>query len=146
MKRKITLAVLSFSALLGLSALAQNPANFPPRCVDQKQCPVLNGDSCTKLQAQRQHRGQHMNAFAGIELTAEQWTAIKNLHAEDRAQHHMRRKDYLEKMKKILSPEQYVTYLENLATDRHKLRRPKMHRRNNANCQNCPVANTPENK
>lgn len=88
-------------------------------------------------------RPAKQNALEGITLTPEQQTAVNALNEKYAAQRKAKmqskkesrdkerseakngRKEYLNEMKAILTPEQYTTYLENLATQQQQ--RPKMH-------------------
>ncbi len=117
MKKIITLAIVAIT-LCGIPAIAQTQNN---------------GNCCNSTECCKQ------GAFAGITLNESQQKAISELNASRKAQKesHMQqmkkarkerlqndsvarverkneRREYLNKMKGILTPEQYVTYLENI--------------------------------
>jgi len=121
MKKIIALAIVAI-ALCGIPAIAQAQNNG--NC--------CNSTECTKH-----------GAFAGITLSESQQKAISELDANRKAQNESRmqqmkkarkerlqndsvaraerkneRREYLNKMKNILTPEQYVTFLENLVLEK----------------------------
>lgn len=124
MKKKFAIIALALVAAFGVSASAQNaPGN------NKK-----NNARCEQQRPDRQNRDSVEMAvlFEGITLTPEQQTKIQNLRdarkqaRADRAQQAAqqradRRKEMrdakrqrLADMKEILTPEQYVVYLENI--------------------------------
>lgn len=72
-----------------------------------------------------------MDPFAGIELSDEQRAAVDSLQAAQqqsrRQLHQQARREYLEQLKQILTPEQYLQYLENVAIN--SAERPLGHNR-----------------
>lgn len=126
MKKFIVAATLAAGLLSAAGASAARPQC--PVNANREAAVLANrpGDTCA--QACRQPR---FNPFEGIELTADQQTAIQNLNnttcqnrqnarnerrerneatRESRLQS---RRDYLAQLKQILTPEQYVSFLEN---------------------------------
>ena len=135
-KTIISMAVIAAS-IFSFSAAAQNPAQQCPNngsqcptdapCV-KSECPTLPGKNCYKVK---------YNPFAGINLTAEQEAKLDNLRQQQLAERKNReqqfkdqertrraerdsisrakRLDGLRQIKAILTPEQYVTFLENMA-------------------------------
>lgn len=123
MNKKISAIALAIVASLGISAFAQTPAACPnkaadcPRsaaCAPAKAC----GDSCCTAVF-----------FEGITLTPEQQTKIAAIKADRqkaakearenrKADRKNCKRDYLNKMKEVLTPEQYVVFLENMVVNR----------------------------
>ncbi len=121
--KKFILATL-VAAGFGLTGIAQNPATTncaTPDCKNTQCAPancntVCNGQPCANV--------RECPAFAGIELTEQQQTAINNLRNECRqqtrqnreartCQNNDNRRDFLSRVKTILTPEQYIQFLEN---------------------------------
>lgn len=121
MKTKKIVMAMAIMAATAFSATAQNPAS--ENC-DNKECAKKEcSDKNKKCRADF--------AFEGIALTTEQQTAIKKLNEErmDKVKEARKSKgqadslarmarrqeafDYLHAVQKILTPEQYITYLEN---------------------------------
>ena len=120
--KKILIATLILAAGIG-SSFAQQPANCKSACPDNKEC--------TKATSAREPKCCIANPFEGLNLTQEQQTKIHDLKAEcktrcDKAkadkkeqraerasQQRTNRADMLAKLKGILTPEQYVKFLEN---------------------------------
>lgn len=132
-KTILSIAFVAFG-MFALTASAQQPVKAKTEC--QEQC-------CKEQKAPnaRQH-APRVNPLEGITLTAEQEAAVKALNEKTFSAHKEARekkgeeakkareagrdgrKEYLAEMKKILTPEQYVTYLENLATQKQMQQRP----------------------
>ena len=135
MKKKFSTLALALIAAAGIGVMAQNPA---PDC-----CKKGHGDNCDKKEAPCLDRAQADSLratmlFDGIQLTPDQQAKINQLRADKakarmearkaekqaRAEFGKARMDArkaaikadLEKMKQILTPEQYVQYLENMVT------------------------------
>ncbi len=130
MKKIIVAAALAAGLLCttGVSAKNPNARNLNRQVATCAQ----TADSCT---GQRPDGAPRFNPFEGITLTTEQQTAIDNLQNQrrqaretarrdgrqerDQRQQAARengqqeRRDYLNQIKGILTPEQYVTFLEN---------------------------------
>ena len=128
MNKKSGTIAIALLALCALPSMAQNPQDNSGNNVTV--CPVDQNVSCTVEPAQccgesiqnRRH-GRRMarhrfNCFEGLNLTAEQQSAIKNLCSSENP-----RRKYLTGLKKILTPEQYVVFLENSFVGRHHQRR-----------------------
>lgn len=111
---KKTLLSLAFVAagIFAFSASAQEPCCNPAQtCCEQTQAP---GNKAK------------FNPFEGLSLTAEQQTAVNELNAkyakgkkekrdDKRKEARDARKNYLNDLKAILTPDQYTAYLENMA-------------------------------
>lgn len=122
MKKKILSIFIAAMAVCAISSNAQAPANRNAACnsKDNKECVEKNGRQC---------------AFEGITLSADQQAKIAELQKarkdrrdgmrkERRDDRRMRdsiarndRREYLSKVKNILTPEQYVAFLENIAVN-----------------------------
>ena len=113
MKQKIFgIAILAIAGL-SMTAMAQKPCKqtctTPAQCADSTACP---------------RAPRAMNPFEGLNLTQEQQTKLQDLR-KDRADKRRQdkkdrknkisdnRRDYLKDVKSILTPEQYVQFLEN---------------------------------
>ena len=116
MKTKIIIAAVTFAALFSLSASAQCPKKDCDKCPKQEQMCSAK-DSCMRPEMRRGHQQMLPNAFEGIELTEQQKASLKALRTQEKGKRDGR-KEYLGKVKEILTPEQYVTFLENIATSR----------------------------
>lgn len=137
-KSAITLA-LAAALLLPAGASARNPQNRTCGApCDTTVCTQASPTQCAATQA---------GPFDGIELTEAQRTALNNIkRPETREARREARRNYLNQVKGILTPEQYVAFLENLAVNnpgpRHAFNRQgqrdgnrrhnsSMHRRDN---------------
>lgn len=138
MKMKKIILPLAFAAIMGMSMSAQtnnSDNNSNVACTQQKEqcnksckdCEKRGTSDCVKKK-EMMHKGQrmHVNPFQGIELTADQQAKLKALredrqrndeaNAENRkAQKEEQMKQYNEKVKSILTPEQYAQYEKNLS-------------------------------
>lgn len=139
MKKKfLTLAIVALCGT-AISLNAQKPADKPQCDKDKKEC----------------HHGKKMdkkacpNPFEGITLTQEQQTKLDQLNESRkadrqqraqaakeqkkqakearRADHKAQKRDYLNNVKSILTPDQYVVFLENIVVEQgpgnHKMMR-----------------------
>lgn len=104
MKKKIMTIAIALSALCVLPSVAQNPNDNNAGCNGRN-------ETCTRAK-------ERPNPYTGIELTPEQQTSLQQL---DRGRRESRRnaaenarRDYLNKVKEVLTPEQYVIFLENV--------------------------------
>ena len=125
MKKKLTLLALAVVASLGISAAAQTPCNKPcdkQKCEQQQSCAKpCDKQKCDKPCDKQKCAKQQCAVdpfLEGITLSAEQQTKIDAIKADRKkaaaeGQKPCRR-DFLAKMKEVLSPEQYVAYLENM--------------------------------
>lgn len=130
MNKIIKLALVAV-ALCGLPAVAQNQDNTT--CT-QQQC--NKGPECRQG---KKDKGQRPDFFEGITLSETQQQALNQINAERKAQFEARRqemkqnkkegrrvvdsqkfnpnderREYVNRVKSILSPEQYVVFLENI--------------------------------
>lgn len=128
---KKTLLTLAFATagIFTFTASAQQQC-----CAAQKEC-CKTEQACCKEGAVKP-KANKPNAFEGITLTAEQQTQIKALNEKygkarkdkkeakaesakkERKEAQEGRRAYLDELKKILTPEQYTTYLENQAMNK----------------------------
>lgn len=134
MKKKIATVAVALSALIALPAMAKNP-NSNNNC-SLSNC---NTEQCAPGQCSNpgQKQRQRPNPYAGIELTPEQKTSIDAIETarrqptdsaaraqarearqqqrQERAQARQdKRRDYLNQVKGVLTPDQYVIFLENI--------------------------------
>lgn len=137
MKKKFSTIALALIAAAGIGVMAQNNTCAPDCCkkgpkdnCDKKELPCMNRAKADSLEA--------TVLFDGIQLTNDQKAKISQLRA-DKAKARMEARKIekearadvgkgrmearkaevkadLEKMKQILTPEQYVQYLENMVT------------------------------
>lgn len=135
MKKKIITSLVALAALVALPAAAQKAATGSDATAQQKeQCQKKEGKKCDKVQGKKEARRQHqrVEAFAGINLTDSQKVALKALRPERRQKDFKKiegvkndsikfrpdgrkmRADYVKGVKGILTPEQYVVFLENI--------------------------------
>lgn len=136
MKKKFATIALALIAALGIGAMAQTPAPAcgkaeKGRCEKAMKGPRACNDSLEAVML-----------FEGITLTPEQQTKINALKAERkqnmeacRAENKQAckermdarkqcRRDYLAKVKDVLTPDQYVVFLENMVVNRPAGPRP----------------------
>lgn len=129
-KTMIAMAFMALTAAFGASA--QTPAG---NCANRQDCPANAKECCANAQQQCDRPCPQARAceFEGLNLTDAQKEQIKALKSEqvskrqaerdankakkaDRKQSRLdERKAYLAKVKAVLTPEQYVQYLENIA-------------------------------
>lgn len=155
-------AVIAFSSF---SSYARTPER-------KASCQSTDSTCCVAMRGDRQRPA--FNPFEGITLSAEQQTQLQALQADCKAKaesakadrkdkarkaksdRQANRKAQLERIKAILTPEQYVTYLENIATGERRFapghrkdgrkgaRANSANRRNKADrrgrCAACPAA------
>lgn len=133
MNKKFITGALALSVLLPMTAFANNPTDNgncqgPRPCATE--CPAPNDSTCGRCAGP--------DVFAGITLTETQRAAIDNLNNSRRqacrGRQDARRQDrqaraesarqelrrYLDRVKAILTPEQYVTFLENIALNQRR--------------------------
>lgn len=127
MKKTIFTIAIAIAAVCGLPAAAQSTST--QQCTNQQQC-TQNTDCAKK------NKGQRPDPFAGITLTEQQKTALDALKpakceqgkcsndsakAERKAQarndRRQSRRDYINGVKNVLTPEQYVVFLENIVVE-----------------------------
>lgn len=130
MKKIIVAATLAAGLISAVGASAAKPTTATTATRQVAACAQTVADTCN-----RACPAPRFNPFEGIELTADQQTAIQNLDNSRRqnresarrdgrnerqerrdaarAARSQERRDYLAQLKTILTPEQYVTFLEN---------------------------------
>lgn len=129
MKKTIISLSVMFAGLFSGIAIAQNPATACPAqpCVQTEQKCAIADSTCTRTRP---------NPFEGLNLTTQQQEQLKALgpcnkgkSGDKRGVCRQSRKDYLNKVKGILTPEQYVQFLENsfVNAPAHKLDRGRHH-------------------
>lgn len=147
MKRTIlSMAFVAVSTLM-LTAVANN--NSANEDLTQNKC---KKECCDKniIKKVKHHKAHMFNPFEGITLSDSQKEQLKAKVIERKANREkmmknqgeenkkMRkqwsdmRKQHLEDLKLVLTPEQYVQYLENLALNSHN-QKPKFHKHRKAN-------------
>ncbi|MDE6267292.1 MAG: hypothetical protein K2M07_08100 [Muribaculaceae bacterium] len=137
MKKSIVTLSMALVTLFGFSAFAQQQ--------DQKQCDKVKTEKCCKGDKERKCESKQQcaafNPFEGIQLTQEQQTKLDALkqnckmdrkqksevNKDDKAnrpsreelikQRKQAKRDYLNQVKEILTPEQYVSFLENMVVN-----------------------------
>ena len=116
---------LALFAATTFGALAQNPGSFAPQTCPEgrQQCDKIKGE-CPKEKGNCEAK-QKCNPFENLDLTAEQKIKLDELKAKcaaerdtqklegDKAKAENKGQKMLEEVKKILTPEQYVKFLEN---------------------------------
>lgn len=133
MKKLFVAAIAAIISFGGMNTFAQTEIQNP---VQKEQT-----GKCTENKCNADKKQCNQKAFEGIQLTADQQTRINELNQkqaqkmkEARAQMKDRKKEmkkqcaesrkaakreYLNEIKQILTPEQYVAYLENIALNQH---------------------------
>ncbi len=122
MKKKVLSIAVLLASIFTVSSMAQNPS-CPQQCANHTEC-----------QAQKGKCNAQYSPFAGLNLTDKQKSELEALKpskeqtqaqkdkvkAQKKADRQQRReqkmqyrKDYLAQVKAILTPEQYVQFLEN---------------------------------
>ena len=142
MKRTILSIAFVAVATLMLTAVANN--NDANENLTQDKCKKECCDN-NKIKRGKHHKARMFNPFEGITLSDSQKEQLKakalerkanreemmKAHSDEnkkmRKQWSDMRKQYLEDLKLILTPEQYVQYLENLALNSHN-QKPKFHK------------------
>lgn len=147
MKKTLVTLSLAVVTLFGFSAFAQQQ--------EKTQCNKEKTEKCCKGKEGKCDKSQRpeFNPFEGIQLTAEQQSKIDALKQECKAncqknqgkgqkqdgekmsreqrmqQRQQAKRDYLNKVKEILTPEQYETFLENIAVNANGHDKGKMDKR-----------------
>lgn len=124
MKKKILTAAIALAAICGLQATAQKPS-----CPQNAPCPA-EAQQCRRGDAacDKPCGGPYCEVFAGLNLTDTQKAAIKQLNQDRRAKRQQcdstrrearkqARRDYFNGVKQVLSPEQYVQFLETIVIE-----------------------------
>lgn len=138
MKKILLSLAVAFSSLTPLSALAQAPASDTPACPANKECkapgarkdrkarnpfasvPGITAEQQSRLDALSADRQKTREArrAENMKARAERQKADSASRAEFRAKRKADRDAYLAQVKAILTPEQYVAWLENMAFNR----------------------------
>lgn len=141
MKKKVLTLALIAAGLFSFNAMAANPETNST-CSSQKTCCVKSGEKKAKGEGRQHKKGpkDEMAAFEGINLTDAQKAQITQLQeqrnakrAEMKAQRQnadsaavsrpdrrQARLEYFKAVGEILTPDQYVTFLENIAVGPQK--------------------------
>lgn len=144
MKKIFLATVVMAASMFSFNASAQKSKNCPATCPDSAACPALKCD--------------RPDPFIGITLTPEQQTKLQTLKAETKAKRQAMAKDrktkvktdrtkraeamkaskkeYLENVKKILGPDQYVVFLENIVLNQPSPKAGMHHDKRGATCKN----------
>ena len=134
MKKTILTTAIALVAIFGFSSMAQQPQSGEKTCTSAT-CPK---DSVNKKQA-RKLFNPYNEVFAGLNLTPEQQAKVNQLEANRQAQLKARRgmkaksrqeadsimradrtqqeRAYLDAVKQVLTPDQYVLFLEELVVN-----------------------------
>ncbi len=147
MKRTILSIAFVAVATLMLTAVANN--NSANEDISQDKCKKERCDK-NNIKRGKHHKAHMFNPFEGIALSDSQKEQLKAKAVERKANREkmmknhsdenkkMRkqwrdmRKQHLEDLKLILTPEQYVQYLENLALNSHN-QKPRFHKHRTPN-------------
>lgn len=129
MKKKILSIALVMAALCGMPAMAQNQNTSKGTCTKSEKSDSTTCCNRTKGERPARNRNPYKEIFAGLNLTPEQQTALDALRLA-RPERGQRRdstatrpdpkqsyRDYLKGVKQILTPEQYVVFLENVVVE-----------------------------
>ncbi len=141
MKLKTIVTAFTLALIFGASAMAQKPNARPADCPRNEQC--LADSSCQRFNKGK--RPAAMCPFQGIELNKDQQAKLAELQKKCDKKGKRRGacpdEKCLKEIKKILTPDQYVTFLENIATQKgnrpgpRKGHSPRHHRQGNPNPQ-----------
>lgn len=128
MKKTILSIAFVTTSIFAFNALAQEPC-----CKQGQECCQTQGKACCEAKG-KPERASKANFMEGITLTEQQQAQVKALNEKYAQARKDKKKDqaeakeqrlkegkeakqqYLKDMQQILTPEQYVTYLENMAT------------------------------
>lgn len=115
MNKKIITAAIAIAALCGIPAMAQTDNNNT-NCPVKKEC--TKGKQC-QAEARAAREFRRMDAFNGIQLTDAQKAGLKAIKPDTTARKNPRqaRRDYVNSVKNILTPDQYVVFLENIVVE-----------------------------
>lgn len=135
MKKKLFTVAVAVAALCGIPAIAQNTNtankdNGSCTCTPAEHCDSVDCRYNRPAKGQRTRvRNPYQEIFAGLNLTPEQQAAIDSIKPArpDRRQRNdstatrydprQARRDYLNNVKQVLTPEQYVIFLENVVVE-----------------------------
>ena len=121
-KKVLALALAAFVAAGSATISAANDNDTRKPCTEQSKCAKGDKKSDKKgekgMRGRKDHKG-HANIFQGVELTAEQQSAIKDLRekqmAAEKAARQQNRETFMTGLKGILTPEQYQQVEQNAA-------------------------------
>lgn len=99
-KKRIFPLALAAAALVSFSSYAQTPSQQQTDCTQKKEC----------VKKDKKNRMAKADPFQGITLTADQQARLQKLESDRRDA----RKSYLEEVKSIIGPDNYVMFLENI--------------------------------
>lgn len=135
MKKKVLSLALAAMAFVSINALAQSPTATTSCSKDKTECADCNGKDCKGKKGNKEMRQGRQNPFEGIELTEAQKTQINQLREAQKANMQKPDKDgkrekptqeqiaareaqhqqFMQDVKKILTPEQYTKFEQNVA-------------------------------
>ncbi|MBJ2188830.1 MAG: hypothetical protein JFR41_09425 [Muribaculaceae bacterium] len=133
MKKKILTVAIAIAALCGIPAMAQTDNTA---ATQTQQCTKGQKGSCTnnnnRKQAKAAREFQRKDAFDGIQLTDAQKAGLEALNTTGaqkanrndstaRANRRQARRDYVKGVKNVLTPDQYVVFLENIVVENAQL-------------------------
>lgn len=135
MKKKFMVLSLAMASIFGFSAFAQCPGECPDASAENAQCVGARGPQGPQDKRYRPTNIEEI-AFEGILLTPEQQASVNQLKADTKAKYEQSKaqqaaidanrkaermqarqaakREYLKQLQAILTPEQYITYLENV--------------------------------
>ncbi|MCC8038498.1 MAG: hypothetical protein LIP02_10300 [Bacteroidales bacterium] len=129
MKKKLMIMAVAIASMVGMNAFAQTTDSTKDKKCDGKGQCDKKGPKCDK------QKGQCPNPFEGITLTADQQTKLDALKADRQAKREemkaqkqqkdsiarvdrkQAKRDYLKQVQGILTPDQYVMFLENIVVE-----------------------------
>ncbi len=118
MKKNIITMAIAIAALCGIPAIAQTPQTA--QCARQE----CTKPDCNKTRCDRKDDCRRSDPFAGITLSDQQKTALDALKPakgdradKQRTDRRQSRRDYINGVKNILTPDQYVIFLENMVVE-----------------------------
>lgn len=138
MKKIILSLAFVASGLFALTANAQQNSNQPACCQPNAECCQPGAECCQTPHKLKMKKAPKVNPFEGITLTEAQKTSIAQLNETkkkerveaqkakkenqkaERKKFKDGKKEYLKELQKILTPEQYTTYLENMVLNSPK--------------------------
>lgn len=138
MKKQLLTTVIAMALTGGFIASAQTDGN---RLCQTPACDKAENKCCKN----NGNRMKAFNPFEGIQLTSEQQAKIDKLKKpsrdknvkqapEMRVNREKARKDYINSVKEVLTPEQYTVFLENMTINRPDGKTRRHHRDANRHC------------
>ncbi len=121
MRTRIITAVIAIAVFFGVTASAQTDDNTSC-CHARKEC-THSGKKCD-AKGRKSHKTERKDAFDGISLSDSQKTQLEAIKPDTakRAGFRQIRRDYVKGVKKILTPEQYTLFLENIVIDNAQIK------------------------